>query len=105
MLVDRPLWHDPYLQGEQTLLTIEVLNFIDPQERIYIIGDQLFEMIQAHAPALASQITNMLIDSGDLSYLLRLIYQTTEEHEPTLLDKVNEALILLSPDVGFQIRV
>jgi len=70
-------------------LTSSQLAAAPEETRKQLLGERLFPLIQVHQPKLAGKITGMLLemDNGELLHLL--------ESQPALMDKINEAIIVL----------
>jgi polyadenylate-binding protein len=70
-------------------LTIKTLAAAPEETRKQMIGERLFPMVKAMKPHYAGKITGMLLemDNGELLHLL--------ESQPALLEKVNEADLVL----------
>jgi polyadenylate-binding protein len=76
-------------QNNDNPLTIQQLSQVDSKQQKQLIGERIFPQVQAIEPKLAGKITGMLLEM-DNTELLHLL-----ENKSTLMEKVNEALLIL----------
>jgi len=74
-------------------LTSELLNSLNASQQKQIIGERIFPLIQIREPTLSGKITGMLLEMDNME-LLHLL-----EDEESLIEKVNEAIVVLNQHV------
>jgi len=75
-------------------LTTDMLSTANPAQQKQMIGERIFPKIQHREPKLAGKITGMLLEMDNME-LLHLL-----EDETALMDKINEALLVLNQHSG-----
>jgi len=74
-------------------LTSELLNTLNPSQQKQMIGERIFPLIQTKESTLAGKITGMLLEMDNME-LLHLL-----KDEESLLEKINEAIIVLNQHI------